>query len=80
MADGYVGRVQRRCAAMAGVGLCLALAAPAWGAGALEDVDAQKAAVKCQTLIAKTTAKALATSPAPARWRRKGRSRSPIGS
>ncbi len=61
MADGYVGRVQRRCAVLAGVALSLALAAPVWGAGALEDADAQKAAVKCQTLIAKTTAKALAT-------------------
>jgi WD40-like Beta Propeller Repeat len=36
-------------------------ASPAWSLGALADAKAQKAAVKCQTLIAKTTSKALAT-------------------
>src|SRR5258708_7377977 len=33
----------------------------AWALGALADADAQKAAIKCQQLIAKTTTKALAT-------------------
>src|SRR5690349_9803942 len=41
--------------------LNLGVGAPAWGLGALADADAQKAAVKCQALIGKTTAKALAT-------------------
>lgn len=38
-----------------------ALAGPALAAGSLADAAAQKAAVKCQALVAKTTAKALAT-------------------
>src|SRR5688572_8246670 len=49
------------CAAAAVALIISAGAEGAWAAGALADPEARKAAIKCQTLIAKTTAKALAT-------------------
>ena len=59
MADGRFGWALR---AVGAAGLVMMLsAATAHAVGALADADAQKAATKCQALIAKTTAKALAT-------------------
>lgn len=59
MADGWV---KRGLGAVAVLGLVtLAGAGTAHAVGALADPDARKAATKCQALIAKTTAKALAT-------------------
>ncbi len=63
MAEGFVrGRTRWACVqvAMAAVA-SLGIVAPAFGLGALADADAQKAAVKCQALIAKTASKALTT-------------------